>query len=59
MEFENAHFSTLLQPSNNTFYKLKISNLIPAEKWEWVGRGGEKGMGDFWDSIGNANEENT
>ena len=23
-----------------------------------VGRGGE-GMGDFWDSIGNVNEENT
>jgi hypothetical protein len=30
-----------------------------AKKWEWVGRGGEKGMGDFWDSIGNVNEENT
>jgi hypothetical protein len=31
-----------------------------AKKWEWVGRrvGGE-GMGDFWDSIGNVNEENT
>jgi hypothetical protein len=30
------------------------------KKWEWVGRGvvGE-GMGDFWDSIGNVNEENT
>ena len=27
-----------------------------AKKWEWVGRGG---MGDFWDSIGNVNEENT
>jgi hypothetical protein len=23
----------------------------------WVGEGGE-GMGDFWDSIGNVNEEN-
>jgi hypothetical protein len=29
-----------------------------AKKWEWVGRG-EGGMGDFWDSIGNVNEENT
>jgi hypothetical protein len=29
-----------------------------AKKWEWVGRGGrEGGMGDFWDSIGNINEE--
>ena len=31
-----------------------------AKKGEWVGRevaGG--GMGDFWDSIGNVNEENT
>jgi hypothetical protein len=32
-----------------------------AKKWEWVGRGvgGGEGMGDFWDSIGNVNEENT
>jgi hypothetical protein len=32
-----------------------------AKKWEWVGRGvgWEEGMGDFWDSIGNVNEENT
>ena len=31
-----------------------------AKKWEWVSRGvvGE-GMEDFWDSIGNVNEENT
>jgi hypothetical protein len=30
------------------------------KKWEWVGRGvGEESMGDFWDSIGNVNEENT
>ena len=30
------------------------------KKWEWVGRGvgGGEGMGDFWDSIGNGNEEN-
>jgi len=31
-----------------------------AKKWEWVGRGlGGVGMGDFWDSIENVNEENT
>ena len=31
-----------------------------AKKWEWVGRGvGGVGMGDFWDSIGNVNEEDT
>ena len=31
-----------------------------AKKSEWVGRGvGGEGMGDFWDSIGNVNEENT
>jgi hypothetical protein len=31
-----------------------------AKKWEWVGRGvGGEGMRDFWDSIGNVNEENT
>jgi hypothetical protein len=31
-----------------------------AKKGEWVGRGfGGVGMGDFWDSIGNVNEENT
>jgi hypothetical protein len=31
-----------------------------AKKWEWVGRGvGGEGMGDFWDSIWNVNEENT
>ena len=30
------------------------------KKWEWVGRGvgGGQGIGDFWDSIGNVNEEN-
>jgi hypothetical protein len=28
-----------------------------AKKWEWVEWGG--GMGDFWDSTGNVNEENT
>jgi hypothetical protein len=25
----------------------------------WVGELWEEGMGDFWDSIGNVNEENT
>jgi hypothetical protein len=31
-----------------------------AKKWEWVRRGlGGGGMVDFWDSIGNVNEENT
>jgi hypothetical protein len=31
-----------------------------AKKGEWVGRGVlGVGMGDFWDSIGNVNEENT
>jgi hypothetical protein len=31
-----------------------------AKKWEWVGRGvGGQGMGDFWDSFENVNEENT
>jgi hypothetical protein len=25
----------------------------------WVGEWGGDGMGDFWDSIGNVNEENT
>ena len=30
------------------------------QMWEWVDRGvGREGMGDFWDSIGNVNEENT
>jgi hypothetical protein len=29
-----------------------------ANMWVWVGRG-VGGMGDFWDSIGNVNEENT
>jgi hypothetical protein len=33
-----------------------------AKKWEWRGWGRElcgEGMGDFWDSIENVNEENT
>jgi hypothetical protein len=32
-----------------------------AKKWEWVGRGvggGWEGMGEFWDTIENVNEEN-
>ena len=42
--------------------KLYMQGNARAKNWEWVGRGvcvwGE-GMGDFWDSIGNVNEENT
>jgi hypothetical protein len=31
-----------------------------AKKWEWVSSTvGVEGMGDFWDSMGNVNEENT
>jgi hypothetical protein len=30
-----------------------------AKKWECVSRGRGEGMGDFWNSIGNVNEENT
>jgi hypothetical protein len=31
-----------------------------AKEWEWGGEGsGGEGMGDFWDNIGNVNEENT
>jgi hypothetical protein len=30
-----------------------------AKKWEWVDMGWGECMGDFWDSIGNVNEENT
>jgi hypothetical protein len=30
-----------------------------AKKGEWVGRVVGSGMGDFWDSIGNVNEEDT
>jgi hypothetical protein len=30
-----------------------------AKKWEWGGGDWGEGMGDFWDSIGNVNEENT
>jgi hypothetical protein len=32
-----------------------------AKKCEWVDRGvaGREGMGDFWDNIGNVDEENT
>jgi hypothetical protein len=31
------------------------------KKWEWVGGGAGQGegIGDFWDSIWNVNEENT
>jgi hypothetical protein len=30
----------------------------PKSGSEWRGEG-EEGMGDFWDNIGNVNEENT
>jgi hypothetical protein len=30
-----------------------------AKKSEWVGKGLGGGMGDFWDSTGSLNEENT
>jgi hypothetical protein len=30
----------------------------PKSRSGWVG-GAAEGMGDFWDSIGNVNEENT
>jgi hypothetical protein len=31
-----------------------------AKRWEWVGGGvWREGLGDFWESIGNVNEENT
>ena len=36
-----------------------VQGYARAKKWEWVGRGVGEGMGDFWDSIGNTNEENT
>jgi hypothetical protein len=44
-----------------------LANFICPSTWEsqgqnceWVGRGvGGEDMGDFWDSIGNVNEENT
>jgi hypothetical protein len=43
------------------FRRGKVSTLWSrAMKWEWVGRGvGGGSMGDFCDSIGNVNEENT
>jgi hypothetical protein len=32
-----------------------------AGKWEWMGEGGwgGEGVGDFWDSTGDVNEEST
>jgi hypothetical protein len=37
-----------------------VQGNVRVKKWEGVGRGvGGEGMGDFWDSIGNENEENT
>jgi hypothetical protein len=36
-----------------------VQGYARAEKWEWVGRGlWGKGVGDFWDGIGNVIEEN-
>jgi hypothetical protein len=44
----------------SNFICLSTGETPRAKKWEWVGRGvGGEGMGDFWDSIGNVNEENT
>jgi hypothetical protein len=43
-----------------TLYAPVQGNTRAARKWERMGRGvGGKGMGDFWDSIGNVKEENT
>jgi hypothetical protein len=44
--------------SGQTLYA-PVQGNARAKKWEWVGRGVGEGMGDFWDSIGNVNEENT
>jgi hypothetical protein len=33
--------------------------LRPRDGSGWVGKLGGEGTGDFWDSIGNVNEENT
>jgi hypothetical protein len=42
-----------------TLYAL-LQGISRGIKWEWVGRGvGGVGMGYFWDSIVNVNEENT
>jgi hypothetical protein len=32
---------------------------MPGPKSGWVGEWGGEGIGDFWDSIGNVNEENS
>jgi hypothetical protein len=37
-------------------YRVK---LMPRSGSGWIGEWRGKGMGDFWDSIGNVNEENT
>jgi hypothetical protein len=37
-----------------------VQGNIRAGKWEWVGGGVVgKGVGDFWDSTGDVNEEST
>ena len=38
---------------------VSVQGKARAKKWEWVGRGVGGLMGDFWDSIGIVNEENT
>jgi hypothetical protein len=45
----------------NSYPELILSKrIVGSKKWEWVGTGvGGEGMGGFWDSIGNVNEENT
>jgi hypothetical protein len=44
------------QPSlEREAHRASVQGNARAKKWEW---GGE-GWGDFWDSIGNVNEENT
>jgi hypothetical protein len=35
------------------------SSCYPKSGSGWVGEWGGEGMGNFWDSIGNVNEENT
>jgi hypothetical protein len=60
---------------NNSFFIGKRGSLVlqtlyarvqgnaRAKKWEWwveeQGRDWEAGIGEFWDSIGNVNEENS
>jgi hypothetical protein len=54
------HYNHYSQCCSLRKYLSSVEGNARAKKWEWVGRGvwGE-GMGNFWDSIGNVNEENT